>query len=297
MPLAFSFFSSKRATPPQLPSADEVVQPVAEICESGPAQLPATPFPLSPFPSKVMSEVVPKSVSHAFAKGEEADESLPTLILPAGTSPEDIRGGRQPERHAHPNGLAALAMQQSEVAAPPLNRHAQIPSLPMKSGADLSATVPVTDRTVGSGDVSPMPGSVGVLSDETSKEELQAEIEQVKNDLFGAVMGVSALKDRLDGLEGLLQEMQTQVGELPKRLLPSPPQVQGPDRAEVEAWISEWMQERLPAELDRALASAQKRMLAALSTPAFLRPREPVNASERQTFLDQPPAILTSTPA
>lgn len=108
------------------------------------------------------------------------------------------------------------------------------------------------------------------------KQEFQAEIEQVKNDLFGAVMGVSALKDRLDGIESQVQ--QTTVA-------PS-----FPSRSELETWMSSWLETHLGEVLERTLGT----VLGKFSTQGLLR--TPLTQTELQASLSQPPVILTSTP-
>jgi hypothetical protein len=123
------------------------------------------------------------------------------------------------------------------------------------------------------------------------QDQLQEEIELVKNDLFGAVMGVSALKDRLDGLESQLSQMQ---GTAPATEVPAAVSV--PSRADVESWISSWMETHLSVALERALAASQEQMMASLSTLAFFRAAAPLSSGSRQTSLAQPPVILTATP-
>jgi hypothetical protein len=111
---------------------------------------------------------------------------------------------------------------------------------------------------------------------EVLKQELQAEIEQVKNDLFGAVMGVSALKDRLDGVESQVQQ-------------PAAANV-FPSRSELETWMSAWLEAHLGEILERTLSP----VLSKFSTQGLLR--LPLSPAELQSSLSQPPVILTSTP-
>lgn len=118
---------------------------------------------------------------------------------------------------------------------------------------------------------------------EEVREALQEEINQVRNDLFGAVMGVSALKDRLDDLET------TTTQNLPA---PSPPI----DRAEIESWISAWLEAHLPAALDRALFRLEDKTHGTLSTTTWFRQPVHIPSADRHTFLSQPPVVIASAP-
>lgn len=99
-------------------------------------------------------------------------------------------------------------------------------------------------------------------------------------------MGVSALKDRLDGLESQMTQKQASS---------TPAQAQ-PNRQEIESWMSAWMDEHLPTALDRAVTAGQQRALGTLSTQAWFRQPVSFPPADRLNFLAQPPVILTTSP-
>lgn len=263
MPIAFSFFSSKRAQ-----ATDTQPLEATGVEEAAGTEIQASAEPISlppakkPFPTK--DELRPPPLP----------DSLPTLILPTSTA-EPRAGILLPEKR-EAKGLAALAVNQSGTEAPPLNRRAIPPPFPLNSllGAPLQ-TPHETESWHGS------PPTVSQLSNETLRQELQNEIEQVKSDLFGAAMGVSALKDRIDGVEALAATKQS---------------VTGPTQDEVHAWISAWLDANLPQALERALFKMQEQALSTLSSPAFFRQPAPFQSQDRHSLLSQPPVILTSTP-
>ncbi len=263
MPIAFSFFSSKRAQatdtqPLEATGMEEATGPETHA-SAEPIELPPVK---KPFPTK--DELRPPPLP----------ESLPTLILPTGL-PEPRAGVFLPEKR-EAKGLAALAVHQSGTEAPPLNRRSTPPPFPLNSllGAPAQPTHD-TESWHGS------PPTTSQLSNETLRQELQNEIEQVKNDLFGAAMGVSALKDRIDGVEALVANKPTGAG---------------PTQEEVHSWVSAWLDAHLPQALERALIKVQEQAVSALSTPAYFRQPAPFQSQDRQSFLSQPPVILTSTP-
>lgn len=172
------------------------------------------------------------------------------------------------ERRPSTCGLAAMVLSQSDISAPPLNKRLSPPPL--------AAISPEPVRSVESS--SPTPGTSAPTTVEVDalKQEFQAEIEQVKNDLFGAVMGVSALKDRLDGIESLVQQTTAEP--------------HFPSRSELETWMSSWLETHLGEVLERTLGT----VLGKFSTQGLLR--TPLTQTELQASLSQPPVILTSTP-
>ncbi|MBV6501345.1 MAG: hypothetical protein CJBNEKGG_03855 [Prosthecobacter sp.] len=161
-----------------------------------------------------------------------------------------------------------MVLSQSDIAAPPLNKR-----LPPTPGAAVSSEParPVESTSLRPSST-PSPTEVDAL-----KQELQAEIEQVKNDLFGAVMGVSALKDRLDGIESQVQQTGAESSSFPSR-------------SELETWMSAWLEARLGEALERTLTP----VLNKFSTQGLLR--LPLPPAELHSSLSQPPVILTSTP-
>lgn len=307
MPLAFSFFTSKRsqaALPADVSGVASTSQgadfqgvnistlPDAEVSESAPQ---------SPFPAKVDAESAAGQPQGEAAPAQDWS-TAPTLILPAvRQAVEEVAAAVLPERRTQQRGLAALAVHQSEREAPPLNRKpvtSPFPAATPDLGLALMAAPEVQNLpfTVAAPAVAPAvemaasrPVSGPLSPDQDAlRQQLQEEIEQVKNDLFGAVMGVSALKDRLDGLESQFSRRQVTAPQLPAAPATS--------RLEIESWVHSWMEVHLPAALERALTASQERMMASLSTLTFFRATAPLSGVERQSFLAQPPVILTATP-
>ena len=174
----------------------------------------------------------------------------------------------QLERRPSTCGLAAMVLSQSDISAPPLNKRLCPPPI--------TAISPEPVRSPESSSLPPSASAPTTVDVDVLKQEFQAEIEQVKNDLFGAVMGVSALKDRLDGIESQVQQ--------------TPVQPSLPSRSELETWMSSWLETHLGEALERTLGS----VLGKFSSQGLLR--TPLSHAELQATLSQPPVILTSTP-
>ncbi len=251
--------------------------------------------------------MVDESTATMAAAPAEDWQTAATLILPPFPPAPSSVGMAQPEKKAPQKGLAALVVHQSERDAPPLNRRPQTSPFPSSAPEALKEPgfrdVPGASPLVAAsgpgfeslqpaaGEMPRAPASEPLEQGGLRQDQLQEEIELVKNDLFGAVMGVSALKDRLDGLESQLSQMQ---GAHPSAEVPAV--VPAPSRADVESWISSWMETHLSVALERALAASQEQMMASLSTLAFFRAAAPLSAGSRQSFLAQPPVVLTATP-
>lgn len=261
MPLAFSFFNTSflKPRPPETAKDDaapvETTVPVPE--KKSPPPLPASPFPItSPFAGSPL------------LWNEDRAPILPAETVTIHEQEEPPPLIRLPERKpATGQGIAAMAVSQGGLEAPPLNsrnpfasRHEPAPILVEERPA--APTPPPLESSV-----------------ETLRGDMLNEIEQVKNDLFGAVMGVSALKDRLDGLE-------QQVATLP----PPPPAADIPGRPEVEQWTTGWLAEHLEPSLERALVPLLEKI--ALKSKLRL----PFTPADAATALSQPPVILTTTP-
>ena len=177
-----------------------------------------------------------------------------------------------------------MAVHQSSVEAPPLNRRTILPAMnpfPVDvPGAASEARTASGHWAMTNESLSPDAAFNGV------RLELKGEIEQVKGDLFGAAMGVSALKDRLDGLESQMTQ---------KQAYPAPTQ-SPPTREDIESWVAAWLDVHLPPALDRAASASQQNALGALSTQTWFRQPVTFPPADRHTFLAQPPTILASTP-
>lgn len=299
MPLAFSFFTSKRSSAAMPVDVAEVYSPVQDADFQGGSSFQSS-FPKNPFPVPSAAEQ-PAAAPACDSPTMEDWQTAATLVLPTfQASPGTVL----PEKKAPTQGLAAMVVRQSEKEAPPLNRRPPTSPFPVPApestgsleGKETATALPAaTLPAVEAG--SPLNArepsaatSSSSLALDPVRQELQEEIEQVKNDLFGAVMGVSALKDRLDGLEAQLTQMQAVKPAVPTVVTPTV------SRTEVETWIQSWMETHLSVALERALAASQDQMLASLSTLAFFRAAAPLSGSGRQSFLAQPPVILTATP-
>lgn len=307
MPLAFSFFTSKRAAPAMQADVSGGVSTSQEVDFQGvnistlPAAAGEVPAPQSPFPVRTTVKPATDPLQTEAVHSEEWG-TAPTLILPAVQhAVEEVVETALPERRTQQRGLAALAVHQSEREAPPLNRRpvtSPFPTAAPDLGVALTSLQEVAvfpsamacPAVAQGGEAAASPPLSGPLTPDPDAmcQQLQEEIEQVKNDLFGAVMGVSALKDRLDGLEAQFSQRQTTVPQV----ITAPPT----SRLEVESWVNSWMEVHLPAALDRAFSASQERIMASLSTQAFFRTAAPLSGTERQSFLAQPPVILTATP-
>lgn len=285
MAIPFSLLTSNRPSPPTSKAA-ETGEVAAHSVGGMPVWVePATePQPVkSPFPMNVPGAVpppLPATATDGFGQDLGAAETLIFPPLPA--TPPHVGSGVS-ERGRESRGLAALAVHQSGTEAPPINRRPPSQSLPTMS--PFPVEVPVSAR-----EALPAPGHWSSANEiktseayEGLRQELRGEIEEVKSDLFGAAMGVSALKDRLDGLESQMSQKQ-------------PPAQEQPSRQDIESWMSAWMDEHLPAALECAVTAAQQRTLGTMSTQAWFRQPVTFPPADRLNFLAQPPVILTSSP-
>lgn len=260
MPLAFSFFSSKNSVTPSSAGAEFAgTQQVDANASESNAKPPSSPFPITS--SFFGSDLL---VSQEKPSNHEQDGLAETAFLTKSEPPHLP----QPERLPTTCGLAAMVLSQSDISAPPLNKRLSPPPL--------AAIAPEPVRSVESSSPSPGVSTPTTVEVDALKQEFQTEIEQVKNDLFGAVMGVSALKDRLDGIESQVQQTTAE-----------PP---FPSRSELETWMSCWLETHLGEALERTLGP----ILGKFSTQGLLR--TPLSHAELQASLSQPPVILTSTP-
>jgi hypothetical protein len=287
MPLAFSIFSSKRSS--AAGTTAPMTQPVQEeksLRTDTDGQAEQQDAFQSPFLSKE-SEPFAKSPFPANASSEDHTELLapPQSLYSANSEPVSWLPMKRDA-----SGLAALAVNQSGAEAPPLNRKPSVKSFPglspfpVESKEERSDFLPPASPFMAVGDE-----KAPLTSADNLREELHEEINQVRNDLFGAVMGVSALKDRLDDLEtSVLQNA------APAAAQPAP----SIDRAEIESWISAWLETHLPAALDRALARLEEKTHSSTSMSTTSWFRQPVHfqSPDRHTLLTQAPIVIASTP-
>ena len=194
-------------------------------------------------------------------------------------------------------GLAAMAVKQStsEPLAPPSRRLSSY----MAPGSALAAGLALAAHSPG-GMPSPMEGpppgapaashfnAVQSLQSRDLAQlrmDLEREIEQVRQDLFGAAMGVSALKDRLDDLE-------TTVGKAPAASAAFSP-------AEVEQLVRSWLDAHLPPFVQQAvrgtLDQALEQTVSSLSSTEFFRMPVHTPGLTADLILSQAPQILSSS--
>ncbi|MCX6856450.1 MAG: hypothetical protein NTV80_16285 [Verrucomicrobia bacterium] len=275
MPLAFSFFSHKTAALPVKPQAEDGAgikwTPDVKVNESAfnaGIQSPADSYS----PSSWDRADAPSSL-----KGDEETHIIEN-------NPVQSRKEISLPARREATGFAAMVVNQSENAAPPLNRrpNTPFPIAPEKINEALFPGAPVmtSHETWHAAE----PQASETSSYESIKEELQHEIEQVKADLFGAAMGVSALKDRLDGMESTVAHQVSSAANSPL------------SRQEMQAWMAEWLDQNLPTALERAISQAQQKMTGSLSTQDFFRQPVRFAPADRSTALIHPPIILASTP-
>lgn len=128
MPLAFSFFGSKRIQPSPESPVEEGLSAIQEgiVNEGVTASMDITPE--TPFPR---NESTFSSGDSGFQSKAEtgALELLPTIFLPPLNSPSASEVVL-PERRENAKGLAAMVVRQSEFEAPPLNKRTPFPTSP-----------------------------------------------------------------------------------------------------------------------------------------------------------------------
>lgn len=109
-----------------------------------------------------------------------------------------------------------------------------------------------------------------------------SEIEEMRSDLFGAVMGVSALKDRLDSLESLLLRLESAVNQ--HLTSPHEPPV---TEQQVHQWLGEWLENHLDERLNEQLRK--------LTMTRYFRLGTGTANPTRTCTLTQAPVILDTT--
>lgn len=278
MPLAFSFFSPKTSGLPavKLAAPEDAMKWSPEVTVSESAFDSANP--------ESVKEETRSASSHGYADDRislQADEK--THIIE--NVPVQARKETALPPRKETTGFAAMVVNQSENVAPPLNRRLQspFPTAPATKPAETPYLgFPITPSSDTWHAVEQQPSEA--VNYDSLKEELQHEIEQVKADLFGAAMGVSALKDRLDGVESAVAQQTVATISSPI------------SRAEVESWIAQWLEKNLPETLERVLNQAQQKMTGSLSTQDYFRQPFRSTHADRHNALIHPPIILASTP-
>lgn len=230
--------------------------------------------------------------------GEEAVEKLvQPMNAPMNWGAAEQNTAAPEEMPAPTTGLAALAVQQcSGLLAPPPRRMpsymtpgpAIAASLALAAHAPAPRSVPVEAPPA---QTAPAANHFSAVQSLQSRDlaqmrvELDAELEQMRQDLFGAAMGVSTLKDRLDGLESSLDKK---------------PSVSEPiSVGDMEILVQNWLETHLNARVERALQAsldqAVHQTVSQLSSHAFFRLTAPLPGFDAETFLSQPPQILSAT--
>lgn len=194
-------------------------------------------------------------------------------------------------------GLAAIVLQQSTSGplAPPARRLASYmsPSPAIAASLALAAQSPVE---VPASVESPPPTApaahhFNAIQSLQSRDvaqmrvELESEIEQVRQDLFGAAMGVSALKDRLDGLESTVEKPAEPPATFTAEMIPTLAQ----------NWLDAHLPGFIEQSVQKALELALQKKMAELSSHEFFRMPVPVASLTSDPFLSQPPQILSAS--
>jgi len=270
MAFAFSFFSEHS-------SGDYPLELVAETTGS----IAQQEQPAASALSWVLNERVPDPKEHV----PTAHEHVPLTQEPVPVA----------------TGLAAMAVQQSAstLLSPPSRRLSGY----MTPGSAIAASLALAAQ--------PAPASLPELPRQTEppvpsapatnhyqsiqnlqnrdlaqlRMDLEAEIEQVRQDLFGAAMGVSALKDRIDGLESTVEK--------------KPAPVPAFSKAEVEHLVRDWLETHLPPKVEQAvqegLDQAVQQTISTLSSSEFFRMPVHTPGLNPATLLSQAPHILSSS--
>lgn len=265
MPLPFSFLAQRRTGP---------AAPVVE--------------------SSMVAETVEPMVEEHFSSLPIEDKREPEESF---STPKNS----MPLERPITTGLAAMVVNQTEAfPTPPAQRRlpgyitpgpaiaaslalaTQMTPAPAPSHAQESITAPSINHLT-------MAGNLTSREIAELRVECQQEIEQLRNDLFGAAMGVSALKDRLDGLE-------VQVSQPPVIAAPQPPPI---SKQEVHTWMQEWVETRLDAvieaKLNQALEQMMSRMTATLASHDFFRlPVRPAGTDASAVFSTAPTILASS---
>lgn len=191
-------------------------------------------------------------------------------------------------------GLAAMVVQQSTSGplAPPSRKLASYAapssaiaaSLAMAAPIAVAPYAPVENEKI----IAPAKPHFNAVQSLQTRElselrmDLEKEIESVRQDLFGAAMGVSALKDRLEDLEQLMAKK-------PVSAQPS---------LDVESAIRAWLDTNLPSYVEaaaqRILDSALAQTVASLSSHEFFRLPGHLPDLVPEVVFSQPPHILST---
>lgn len=287
----FSFFSLRRSSHPSSGVAETAVESQGEApIQADSALVSGLSEAVASLPEPVVAHLTPGVLDEGAS--DQRGESLFFREMPHAAS------CTPPPQSIPASGLLSMVVEPEEPMIPPNQRlfpeanaqgstsaaRSAQPAHPASSAPSLwptGGTVPPTPT--------PLPGSWSpgqITSREIAqlRMEMREEIEQVKNDLFGAAMGVSALKDRLDGLEAQVAK----ASEKP----PGPP---SPTLEDLQAWITQRVEQAVQAAVERALEAVNQRADSTLSSSDFYRMPVRVRPPDRPS-LSEAPMILSSCP-
>ncbi len=298
MPLSFSFFSQKRAASSEITGGIAVAGTETDQLAAAPQPKPeSTPFKDSLLNAYAESgaAVMPKRIPTA-----SMGAPMPTAAAPATTGTLMMQAGKM-----SPTGYPLAAFAGMSTATPP-----KLPTAPHVNasfplpGPAISANLAQAaheDEMNWQAEVKPVEaqkkeeqGHAEWHGHQTSrdlmlaelKEKISADVAEVKNDIFGAVMGVSALKDRLDGVEG-------DVAAMAKK------SVAIPSQEALQAWMQGWIESNLSRIIEEAVSKALETAVPPETQPHWSSRLSGWSASvplpDAGTLFCQPPVILSSS--
>jgi hypothetical protein len=202
---------------------------------------------------------------------------LQEATLPAAAPSESLFF--RPIPYMAPLGASPGSVLSGALQGRPLERQVPTPERPMPPPNRRPASAVPASVAFGNSPApaSSPPWSAGQVSSREIAQlrlEMREELEQIKNDLFGAATGVSALKDRLDGVEQTVTKAA---------------QTSSPRMEELQAW----MDERIEKAVLTAVARAFEAALGGGREGAHLAPARP----QDRPSLSEAPVVLSSSPS
>ncbi|HYF34938.1 MAG TPA: hypothetical protein VD994_06565 [Prosthecobacter sp.] len=256
----FSFFSLSRPDGTDLPAAG--LASAAEAAVPPPVLEPSPSTPL--FEAAQLSPTEPSELPSALgpASGSLFHRPIP-YMAPLGSTPGSVLSGAL---HGSPPAREVPSPNQRPSAAP------AAPSSILPTQAPSPWNKPNASPAPGA---SWSPGQVSSREIAQLRLDVREELEQVKNDLFGAATGVSALKDRLDGLEHQMAKA---------------PIASGVSLEDLQTWINGRIEQAVQAAVERTLEAVLGSGVEAARAALRAQPQD-------RPSLSQAPVVLSSSPS